>query len=97
MPEGTIVSNCEGKLGDRGSFARASGTSAVIIGHSDDGRKTRVRLPSGTRKTVQGTCRAMVGVCAVDREQISHSSRLPTPGSRQKERESTGQELEVLQ
>ena len=64
MPEGTIVSNCEGKLGDRGSFARASGTSAVIIGHSDDGRKTRVRLPSGTRKTVQGTCRAMVGVVA---------------------------------
>jgi len=64
MPEGTIVSNCEGKLGDRGSFARASGTSAVIIGHSDDGKKTRVRLPSGTRKTVQGTCRAMVGVVA---------------------------------
>jgi large subunit ribosomal protein L8e len=64
MPEGTIVSNCEGKLGDRGSFARASGTSAVIIGHSDDGKKTRVRLPSGTRKTVIGACRAMVGVVA---------------------------------
>jgi len=64
MPEGTIVSNCEGKLGDRGAFARASGTSAVIIGHSDDNKKTRVRLPSGTRKTVQGSCRAMVGVCA---------------------------------
>jgi len=64
MPEGTIVSNCEGKVGDRGSFARASGTSAVIVGHTDDGRKTRVRLPSGTRKTVYGGCRAMVGVCA---------------------------------
>merc|ERR1712010_162766 len=64
LPEGTIVSNCEGKLGDRGSFARASGTSAVIIGHSDDGKKTRVRLPSGMRKTVVGGCRAMVGVCA---------------------------------
>jgi len=64
MPEGTIVSNCEGKLGDRGSFARASGTSAVIIGHADDGKKTRVRLPSGTRKTVPGGCRAMVGMCA---------------------------------
>ena len=58
------MSNCEGKLGDRGAFARASGTSAVVIGHSDDGRKTRVRLPSGTRKTIQGTCRAMIGVCA---------------------------------
>jgi large subunit ribosomal protein L8e len=64
MPEGTIVSNCEGKQGDRGSFARASGTSAVIIGHSDDQKKTRIRLPSGTRKTIVGTCRAMVGVAA---------------------------------
>jgi large subunit ribosomal protein L8e len=58
------VSNCEGKVGDRGCFARASGCSAVIIGHSDDGKKTRVRLPSGTRKTVLGHCRAMIGVCA---------------------------------
>jgi len=64
MPEGTIISNCEGKQGDRGAFARASGTSAVIIGHSEDGQKTRVRLPSGTRKTILGSCRAMVGVCA---------------------------------
>merc|ERR1712166_509443 len=52
MPEGTIVSNIEAKLGDRGSFARASGTSAIIVGHSEDGGKTRVRLPSGIRKTV---------------------------------------------
>ena len=64
MPEGTIVSNCEGKVGDRGTLARASGCSAVIIGHSDDGKKTRVRLPSGTRKTIIGSCRAMVGICA---------------------------------
>jgi len=62
LPEGTIISNVEGKQGDRGSFARASGTSAIVIGHSEDARKTRVRLPSGTRKTVVGTCRAMVGV-----------------------------------
>jgi len=64
MPEGTIISNGEGKVGDRGAFARASGTSAVIIGHSEDGKKTRVRLPSGTRKTIVGSCRAMVGMCA---------------------------------
>merc|ERR1719498_2386331 len=64
LPEGTIVSNCEAKLGDRGSFARASGTSAVIIGHSEDGKKTRVKLPSGTRKTIVGGCRAMVGLVA---------------------------------
>ena len=64
MPEGTIVSNVEAKLGDRGSFARASGTSAIIVGHSEDAGKTRIRLPSGIRKTVQGGCRAMVGVVA---------------------------------
>jgi len=64
MPEGTIVSNVEAKHGDRGSFARASGTSAIIVGHSEDLAKTRVRLPSGVRKTVQGSCRAMVGVIA---------------------------------
>jgi large subunit ribosomal protein L8e len=64
LPEGTIVSNCEGKTGDRGSFARASGTSAIIIGHSEDGRKTRVRLPSGCRRTIPGYCRAMIGVVA---------------------------------
>ena len=64
MPEGTIISNCEAKTGDRGSFARASGTSAVIIGHADEGAKTRVRLPSGTRRTIPGYCRAMVGIVA---------------------------------
>jgi large subunit ribosomal protein L8e len=64
MPEGTIVTNCEAKFGDRGSFARASGTSATIIGHIDDGRKTRVELPSGNRKQIVGNCRAMVGIAA---------------------------------
>jgi large subunit ribosomal protein L8e len=64
LPEGTIVSNCEAKTGDRGSFARASGTSAIIIGHSEDGKKTRVRLPSGTRRTIPGVCRAMIGIVA---------------------------------
>ena len=64
MPEGTIVSNVEAKLGDRGSLARASGTSAIVIGHSEDGKKTRVRLPSGVRKSILGGCRAMIGVVA---------------------------------
>lgn len=64
MPEGTIISNLEAKQGDRGTLARASGCSAIVIGHSEDGKKTRVRLPSGVRRTVQGTCRGMVGVIA---------------------------------
>ena len=64
MPEGTIVSNCEGKTGDRGSFARTSGTSVTIVSHIDEGKKTRIKLPSGSRKTVPGYCRAMIGIVA---------------------------------
>merc|ERR1739844_495771 len=77
MPEGTIVSNCESKFGDRGTLARASGTSAIIIGHSEDGKKTRVRLPSGVRKSIQGGCRAMVVLLPVVRELTSLCS-VPT-------------------
>jgi len=51
-------------LGDRGCFSKASGTYCTIIGHSENGEKTRVRLPSGSRKTIAGACRATVGVVA---------------------------------
>ncbi|CBZ52320.1 hypothetical protein NCLIV_021080 [Neospora caninum Liverpool] len=64
MPEGTVVSNVEEKAGDRGTLARTSGTYATVVGHSDDGAKTRIRLPSGARKTVSGYSRAMVGIVA---------------------------------
>jgi len=64
MPEGTVISMCEEKATDRGRFARASGTSCMVVGHSDDGKKTRLRLPSGSRKTVPSTCRAIVGIVA---------------------------------
>lgn len=47
MPEGTIVCNVEGKQGDRGAFARASGNYATIIAHNPEEGKSRVRLPSG--------------------------------------------------
>jgi len=64
MPEGTIICNVEGKQGDRGSFARASGNYATIISHNPDEGKTRVRLPSGAKKTVATTARAMIGIVA---------------------------------
>eukprot|EP00419_Tripos_fusus_P058964 CAMPEP_0172928352 /NCGR_PEP_ID=MMETSP1075-20121228/217932_1 /TAXON_ID=2916 /ORGANISM="Ceratium fusus, Strain PA161109" /LENGTH=288 /DNA_ID=CAMNT_0013789637 /DNA_START=74 /DNA_END=938 /DNA_ORIENTATION=- len=35
MPEGTIISMCEEKAMDRGKLARASGTSCMVVGHSD--------------------------------------------------------------
>merc|ERR1712008_452629 len=64
MPEGTIISMCEEKAMDRGKLARASGTSCMVVGHSDDMKKTRIRLPSGSRKTLPSSCRAIVGIVA---------------------------------
>ena len=34
----------------------------TIIAHSEDGLKTRVKLPSGIRKTIDSESRAMIGV-----------------------------------
>jgi len=62
MPEGTIVCNVEEKTGDRGAFARASGNYATIISHSDEGNRTKIRLPSGVKKTIQGSARGMIGI-----------------------------------
>merc|ERR1712177_44967 len=36
----------------------------MIVGHSDDGKKSRIRLPSGSRKSIPSRCRATVGVVA---------------------------------
>jgi large subunit ribosomal protein L8e len=64
MPEGTIICNLEEKPGDRGVIARASGNYATVIAHNTDAGKSRVRLPSGSKKTIPSTCRAMVGIIA---------------------------------
>jgi len=62
-PEGTIVSNVEEKVGDRGTLSKTSGNYATVIGHGEDG-KTRIRLPSGTKKVISSRCRATVGLVA---------------------------------
>lgn len=64
IPDGTIICNVEGKLNDKGQFARASGTSAIVVGRNEEGDRVRIRLPSGDRKTVPAECRAMVGLVA---------------------------------
>jgi len=64
LPEGTIISNIEEKPGDRGSIARASGNYSTIIGHSENGDMTRVKLPSGAKKVVSARCRATIGIIA---------------------------------
>ena len=50
MPEGTIVCQVEEKTGDRGKLAKASGNYATVIAHNPETKKTRVKLPSGSKK-----------------------------------------------
>lgn len=51
-------------MGDRGALARTSGNYATIIGHSPDENITRLRLPSGAKKTIAGGARATIGIVA---------------------------------
>ena len=64
VPEGTTICNIESAVGDKGKYSRCSGTYATVVGHADDGSRTRIRLPSGARKTIPGLCRATVGIIA---------------------------------
>jgi large subunit ribosomal protein L8e len=64
MPEGTLVCNLEQKVGDRGSIARASGGFAILVAHNPDAGITRLKLPSGAKKIVPSSCRAMIGQVA---------------------------------
>merc|ERR1711977_345011 len=45
-------------------LAKVSGTFVTVIGQSEDGAKTRIKLPSGHRKTIVGQSRAMLGIVA---------------------------------
>lgn len=64
LPEGTVVCNVEEQPGDRGALARTSGNYATVIGHDIDTGKTRIRLPSGAKKSVNALARATIGIVA---------------------------------
>ena len=64
MPEGTVICNLEHVAGNGGKIARASGDYCTIMTQDPDAGKTRIKLPSGARKTVSNKCRAMVGIIA---------------------------------
>merc|ERR1711923_676145 len=61
---GTIICNIESKVGDRGSYARGSGCYATVITHDEDKGTSRLRLPSGGKKTVSSNVRAQIGIVA---------------------------------
>jgi len=64
LPEGTVICNIEEKPGDCGKMVRVSGDYSTVISHDTDKGITRVRLPSGSKKTVLSACRAMLGIVA---------------------------------
>jgi len=64
LPEGSIICNLESNPGDRGKIAKASGDYCIIISHNPDTGRSRVRLPSGIKKSFSSKCRAMVGIVA---------------------------------
>lgn len=64
MPEGTVVSNVEEKIGDRGTLGRTSGGYITVVGHNADEGKTRIKLPSGAKKIVSSGSRGMIGIVA---------------------------------
>jgi large subunit ribosomal protein L8e len=64
MPEGTVVSNVEEKIGDRGCLGKTSGNYITIVGHNPDDGKTRIKLPSGAKKVIHSTSRGMIGIVA---------------------------------
>ena len=63
MPPGCVICNVEKNAGDRGKFAKASGDFCTVIGHLNK-NKTRVRLPSGMKKTISSDARGMIGIIA---------------------------------
>lgn len=64
VPEGTVVTNVEEKIGDKGTLGRTSGNYVTVIQHNPDEGKTRVKLPSGAKKVIKSSCRGMIGIVA---------------------------------
>jgi len=64
IPEGTVICNIESKVGDNGKMARASGDYAIVVTKDNDKGVVRIRLPSGSKKTISNRCRAMIGLIA---------------------------------
>lgn len=62
VPEGGRIFCLELSPGDGGKMVRAAGSSAVVM--SKEGKKVKVKLPSGKLKELSPDCRAVVGVVA---------------------------------
>lgn len=64
IPVGSLVSSLEMRAGDGGKLARGCGNSATILFQDKGNQTTLVRLPSGEKKTLPSSSRAIMGVVA---------------------------------
>ncbi len=60
IPEGTAIFNIETNPGDGGKLVRSSGTFARVVAHM--GNNVIIQLPSKKQKTLNGLCRACIGI-----------------------------------
>ena len=60
MPEGSPIYNIELAPGDGGKLVRTPGSYATLVSREKD--KAYIKLPSRHQLTLQGTCRAQLGV-----------------------------------
>lgn len=45
-------------------MARTSGTYVLVVSHNPESNQTRIKLPSGQKKLICSTSRAMIGIVA---------------------------------
>lgn len=81
VPEGTVVTNVEEKMGDRGVLGRTSGNYVTVIGHNTDEGKIRVKLPSGAKKVIKSSARGMIGIVAGGGRTDKPLLSMPSTGS----------------
>ncbi len=62
IPEGTLICNIEGRVGDGGKFVRSAGGYATLVSHTPD--SVLCMFPSGTIKAFASMCRATIGIVA---------------------------------
>lgn len=64
VPEGSPVFNVERHPGDGGRFARASGTSAIVVAHDEETSAVTLQLSSKHTLVLSPLCRATLGVAS---------------------------------
>ena len=44
VPDGCVICNLEGKIGDRGTIAKCSGDYATVVAHDEERKRVKVSI-----------------------------------------------------